>query len=71
MGDIIKGLFGSMLIYLCLPEVELTRPQTCLILIVGTMFCTAAIWWVQERIERLQEKKRRGEFRRFLNRTTL
>lgn len=71
MREIVRGMWLSMLIYLCLPDVGLTKPQTVLILLVGWMFSTALIWWVQERIERLQERKRRESFREQIRRTTL
>ena len=71
MNDLIKGMIGSFLIYLALPDVGLTKPQTVLVLIAGCAVCTALIWWVQDMSERRQQKKRKGDFREFLRKTTL
>ena len=67
----IRGILGSLLIYLLLPDVGLTKIETVLVLIVGWMISTAAIWWAQEQIERTQERKRREAFRDLIARTTL
>lgn len=67
----IGGILGSLLIYLLLPDVGLTKIETVLVLIVGWMISTAAIWWTQEQIERTQERKRREAFRDLIARTTL
>ena len=45
----IGGIMGSLLIYLLLPDVGLTKIETVLVLIVGWMISTATIWWAQER----------------------
>lgn len=71
MREIIKGFVFSLLIYLALPDVELTKIQVVLILIVGSMVSTAVIWKVQEVIERRRECRRWEEFRRFLSKITL
>lgn len=71
MRALIGGIIGSLLIYLALPDVGLTKPQTVLILIVGWMISTALIWWVQEQIERSQERKRKDDFRRLIAKITL
>lgn len=71
MREIIKGFVMSLVIYLLLPDVDLTKMQGVLILIVGSMFSTAAIWKAQEIIEHRRERRRREEFRRFLSKITL
>lgn len=71
MREVIKGFVFSLLIYLALPDVELTKIQVVLILIVGSMVSTAAIWKVQEITERRREYRRREEFRQFLSKITL
>ena len=67
----IRGILGSLLIYLLLPDVGLTKVETVLVLIVGWMISTALIWWAQEQIERAQERKRREAFRDLIAKTTL
>ena len=67
MREINEGFCGSMLIYLLLPEVDLSRIETILILLVGTMICTSGIWTVQE----VKEYRKRKRFRRLIRRTTL
>ena len=71
MKELIWGMIGSFLIYLALPDVGLTKPQTVLILIVGCGICTSAIWWIEDIAERRQQKRKGERFREFLNRTTL
>lgn len=67
----IRGILGSLLIYLLLPDVGLTKIETVLVLIVGWMISTAAIWWAQEQFARMQERKRREAFRDLIARITL
>lgn len=71
MREVIKGFVISLLIYLALPDVELTKIQVILILIVGSMVSTAVIWKMQEVMERRKERRRREEFRQFLGKITL
>ena len=71
MTDIFKGFIGSMVLYLVLPDVGLTKIQTILLLIVGCMVCTALIWWVQEIRVRYAERRRERRFREMLAKTTL
>ena len=55
MREIIEGFAGSVVIYLVLPAVELSRIETVLILLVGTMVCASGIWTVRE----IREHRRR------------
>lgn len=71
MNEIIKGMACSMLIYLLLPDVPLTKMQTVLILIVGCMVCTSILWFIQEKMEERKFYKRRREFRELMERTTM
>lgn len=71
MKEMIKGMLLSMLVYLALPDVGLTKPQTVLVLLVGCGVFTALIWWCQDIMERRQERRKGERFRDFLNRTTL
>ena len=71
MGEIIKGMCCSMVIYLLLPDVPLTKMQTVLILIVGCAISTAVIWWVQEKVAAHRFYKRKREFRELMERTTM
>lgn len=71
MKEMIKGMLLSMLVYLALPDVGLTKPQTVLVLLVGCGAFTALIWWGQDIMERRQKKRKGERFRDFLNRTTL
>lgn len=71
MSEIIKGMACSMIIYLLLPDVPLSKMQTILILIVGCMVCTAVIWWVQEKVQEHRFYKRRREFRELMEKTTM
>lgn len=67
MREIIEGFIGSMAIYLFLPDVDLSRVETVLVLIVGTIVCTSGIWAVQE----VKEYRKRKKFRQLIRRTTL
>lgn len=67
MREVIKGFVFSLLIYLALPDVELTKIQVVLILIVGSVVSTAVIWKMQE----IKEYRKRKKFRRLIRRTTL
>lgn len=71
MKEMIRGMLLSMLVYLALPDVGLTKPQTVLVLLVGCGVFTALIWWGQDIMERRQKKRKGERFRDFLNRTTL
>lgn len=71
MKEIIKGMVGSMALYLVLPDVDLTKMQTVLILLVGCMLCTAAIWFVQEKVEQYKEMRRRKDFHALIEMITL
>lgn len=71
MNEMIRGMLLSMLVYLALPDVGLTKPQTVLVLLVGCGVFTALIWWGQDIMERRQKKRKGERFRDFLNRTTL
>ncbi len=65
------GCIISALIYLALPEVGLSRPQTLIILLVGVWFSTYIICWIEDRIESRNRKRKGEQFREHLNRTTL
>lgn len=67
MREIIEGFCGSMLIYLVLPDIDLSRIETVLVLIVGAIVCTSGIWTVQE----IKEYQKRKRFRQLIRRTTL
>lgn len=71
MREIFFGMLGSMALYLVLPDVELTKMQTILILIVGCMLCTAAIWLIQEKVEQYKEMRRRKDFHALIETITL
>ena len=71
MGEIIKGMCCSFVIYLLLPDVPLSKIQTVLILIVGCAISTAAIWWVQDKLEERKFYKRRRQFRELVEKTTV
>lgn len=71
MNDIAKGITGSLLIYLALPDVGLTKPQTVLVLIVGWMVSLSLIWAAQEVRERRRDKKRHRKFLALMQRVTL
>lgn len=69
--EILWGCVISALIYLALPDVGLSKPQTLLILLVGVWFSTEIIYWIEDRIESRNRRRKGEEFRKHLNRTTL
>lgn len=71
MRELVRGILGSLLIYLILPDVGLTKIETVLVLIVGWMVCTTAVWTIQDLFWRWKRERRAKEFRKLIERTTL
>ena len=71
MRELVRGMFGSLLIYLLLPDVGLTKIETILVLIVGWMVCTSVVWTIQELFWRRKRERMAREFRKLIERTTL
>ena len=69
--ELMWGCVISALIYLALPDVGLSKPQTLLILLVGVWFSTYIICWAEDKMDARNRRRKGEQFREYLSRTTL